>query len=40
LKQQFMGRNVAPLGQNILIPIQPLLHLNAGWDSEKQQMLI
>jgi hypothetical protein len=35
-----MGRNVAPLGQNILIPIQPLLHLNAGWDSEKQQMLI
>jgi hypothetical protein len=35
-----MGRHVAPLGQNILIPIQPLLHLNAGWDSEKQQMLI
>jgi hypothetical protein len=35
-----MGRNVAPLGQNILIPIQPLLHLNASWDSEKQQMLI
>jgi hypothetical protein len=40
LKQQFMGRHVAPLGQNILIPIQPLLHLIAGWDSEKQQMLI
>ena len=35
-----MGRHVAPLGQNILIPIQLLLHLNAGWDSEKQQMLI
>jgi hypothetical protein len=32
-----MGRHVAPLGQNILIPIQ---HLIAGWDSEKQQMLI
>jgi hypothetical protein len=40
LKQQFMGRHVVPLGQNILIPIQPLLHLIAGWDSEKQQMLI
>ena len=35
-----MGRHVAPLGQNILNPIQPLLHLIAGWDSEKQQMLI
>jgi hypothetical protein len=37
-----MGRHVAPLGHNILIRIQPffLLHLNAGWDSEKQQMLI
>ena len=35
-----MGRHVAPLGQNILIPIQPLLHLNADWDSEKQQILI
>jgi hypothetical protein len=35
-----MGRHVAPLEQNILIPILPLLHLNAGWDCEKQQMLI
>ena len=35
-----MGRHVALLGHNILIPIQPLLHLNAAWDSEKQQMLI
>jgi hypothetical protein len=35
-----MGRHVAPLGQNILIPIQPLLHLMAGWVSEKQHMLI
>jgi hypothetical protein len=35
-----MGRHVAPLEQNILIPIQPRLHLIAGWDSEKQQMLI
>ena len=37
-----MGRHVAPLGQTILIMIQPFfpLHLNAAWDSEKQQMLI
>ena len=37
-----MGRYVATLGHNSLIPMQPFfpLHLNAAMNSEKQQMLI
>jgi hypothetical protein len=37
-----MDRNVTPLGHNTLIPINQsfLLHFNAAWESESQQILI
>ena len=42
MKQQFTIRHVAPLGHNILIPINKsfFLQFNAAWVSERQKILI